>query len=192
MPRLAAAHTLGMSVAEFEVAADGHVDGRVTFASAEPLGGTPLRDEDLGAFLEHGVDVTADGARCDATFGGASITESDGLLLEARYACPAGARRIEVTLYYLNTLAEGHKEIARIVAPGRSAEGVLTRDRRALALELPSSTPGPRRRSATPVVVLTATFTVFMVGLTLWRWRATRKQRRARAPRPAGRRDATS
>jgi hypothetical protein len=174
LPRPASGHTPGLSVAEFTVAADGHVDGRITFASAEALNGTPLRDEDLEAFLMDGVEVTADGGTCDGTFGGSSVTENDGLLLEARYACPPGASVIAVTLYYLNALGSGHREVARIVAPGFSAEGLLTRDRRALSLRLPS-TPHVARRSAKKLVAAGAALAVALVALALW-LRKTRRR----------------
>ena len=79
--------------------------------------GASLRQEDLRAFVQDGVDVTADGARCEPTYRGSSPTEQDGLLLEASYACPPGATEIGVTLYYLSTLSPGHREVARIVGP---------------------------------------------------------------------------
>jgi hypothetical protein len=177
LPRSGLAHTLGLSVAEFDVTPEGPVAAHLTFASAEPLHGTPLRDEDLRAFLASGVDVAADGARCEGTFQGSSVTETDGLQLDATYACPAGAARIDVTLYYLSNLAPGHREVARIVASGASVEGLLTGDRRALTLELPGR-PGraaARTRTGRRLLALTAAFVVFMTTLFVWRWRATRK-----------------
>jgi hypothetical protein len=184
LPRLAAAHTPGLSTAEFDVAPDGHVDAHVVFASAEPLNGTPLRDDDLRAFVLDGVDVAADGSRCDASWRGSYPTEGDGLALDASYACPAGASEVAVTLYYLSALPAGHREVARIVAAGASIEGVLTGDRRALSLRLPAATTGAGRsassdraaRKARQLTVLTAVFAAFMVALFLWRWRATRRR----------------
>ena len=179
MPRAGAAHTQGLSTAELDVQPDGHVDAHLTFATAEPLAGTAQNQDDLRAFVLRGVDVTADGARCEGTFGGASVTELDGLLLEARYACAAGAREIGVTLYYLSELRPGHREIARIVGPPGSnavVEGVLTGDRRALTLRLPGG-PRPsaaRERLGQRLLVLTSAFTALMLALFVWRWRATR------------------
>ena len=157
---------------------DGHVEAQLTFATAEPLAGTRATQDELRAFVLDGVDVTADGARCEATFRGASVTEVDGLLLEASYACPRGAGEIAVTLYYLSALRAGHREVARIVGPpGSSAvvEGVLTGDRRSLTLRLPEAAPSAKKTRDRRVLALTAAFTVFMVGLFLWRWRATRR-----------------
>ncbi len=184
LPRLAAAHTPGLSTAQFDVAPDGHVDAHLVFASAEPLNGTPLRDDDLRAFVLEGVDVTADGSRCDATWGGSYPAEGDGLALDASYACPASRSEIAVTLYYLSALPPGHREVARIVAAGASVEGVLTGDRRALSLRLPAATSGAGRttaadraaRKSRQLIVLTAAFAAFMLALFVWRWRATRKR----------------
>jgi hypothetical protein len=166
LPRAGLAHTPGLSLAELEVAADGHVDARLTFASIEPLGKTTLSQEDLRAFVLDGVDFTADGARCDPIYHGSSVTDGDGLLLEASYACPPGAAEIDLTLYYLSALPRNHREVARILAG----------DHRALSLTLPGA--GHRRRAGvgTKLVALTAGFAVLMLSLFVWRWRASRKR----------------
>jgi hypothetical protein len=185
LPRLAAAHTPGLSTAQFDVAPDGHVDAHLVFASAEPLNGTPLRDDDLRAFVLDGVDVTADGSRCDATWRGSYATEGDGLALDASYACAPGASEVGVTLYYLSALPAGHREVARVVAAGASIEGVLTGDRRALSLRLPTAattgadrgaSAGRAARKGRQLTILTAAFAVVMLTLFVWRWRATRKR----------------
>jgi hypothetical protein len=177
LPRQSRAHTPGLSVAELEVGADGHVDARLTFASGEPLGQTTLREEDLRAFVQDGVDVVADGVRCEPTYRGSSPTDGDGILLQATYACPPGAEEIGVTLYYLSALPKGHREVARIVGPpgsNASAEAVLTGDHRALALRLPAS--GDRHAALrAKLIALTAGFALLMLSLFAWRWRATRK-----------------
>ncbi|HEX3345500.1 MAG TPA: hypothetical protein VHS09_13040 [Polyangiaceae bacterium] len=180
LPRQALAHTPGLSLAELAVAADGHVDARLTFASREPLGTSTLSQEDLRAFVLDGVDVTAGGARCEPTYQGASPAEGDGLLLEASYACPAGATDVTATLYYLSALPRGHREIARIVGPpgsGAAAEGVLTGDHRALSLTLPAPAAPRHARLGARLLALTAVFAVLMVALFSWRWRAVRKRR---------------
>jgi hypothetical protein len=181
LPRLGLAHTPGLSTAELDVAADGHVDARLTFASAEPLGKTTLSQEDLRAFVLDGVDVTADATRCEPSYGGSAPTEGDGLVLEASYACPAGAGEIAVTLYYLSALPRGHREIARIVGPpgsGAEAEAVLTGEHRALALRLPASAEDHARRErlGKKLLALTVGFAVLMSSLFVWRWRAARKR----------------
>lgn len=179
LPRQALAHTPGLSLAELAVREDGHVDARLTFASLEPLGEATLRQEDLRAFVLSGVDVTADGARCDPTYRGSSLTEGDGLLLDASYACPPGAGEIGVTLYYLSALPRGHREVLRIQGPpgsGASVEAVLTGDHRALSLNVPVVDDGRRSRTHTKLLALTAGFAVVMLSLFAWRWRVTRRR----------------
>jgi hypothetical protein len=179
LPREGRAHTLGLSTADFQVGADGPVEARLTFASLEPLGSTTLRQEDLRAFVLDGVDVTADGARCDPSYRGSSVTEGDGLLLEASYACPPGAAEIGVTLYYLSALPRGHREIARILGPpgsGVATDAVLAGDRRALSLALPGTGHDRRAAMRPKLLAVTVVFAVLMLSLFVWRWRATRKR----------------
>jgi hypothetical protein len=161
LPRFAWAHTLGLSVANFEVR-DGFVEAHVAFASTESLGGLRLdrnddgrvtaadlvaARDDLRDFVLDGIDVSADGFRCPAAFRGASLAEPDGLVLEASYSCPTGATEVAVTLYYLSQLPPGHREVARIVAGSSTAEAVLSADRRGLVLRVPGSTVTARGRN---------------------------------------------
>jgi hypothetical protein len=166
----ARAHMPGLSVADFDVRPDGQVEAQLTFASADLLAGVELdrdRDgvitpddvsaagDDLRAFAMQGVGVEADGASCDASFRDASLSEADGLVLRATYACPSEAAEIVVTLFYLSgplrgrptagaARDRGERGIARIVAGGATAEGVLTGDHRAIALRLPGKTRSSR------------------------------------------------
>jgi hypothetical protein len=186
LARVGLAHTLGLSMAEFDVAPNGRVDARITFASAEPLDGTPLRDDDLKAFVLKGVDVAADGSRCDGTFDGSALTEMDGLELDAHYACPPGASEVEITLYYLSALGPGHREVARIVAGAATAEAVLRADRRGLSLRLPVDPLVVKRaKRARRVLLLTVVFAVFFTSLFVWRWRAVGRRGAAGRGRPS-------
>jgi hypothetical protein len=193
LPCIGRAHTLGLSTADLAVEADGRVAARFTFASAELRGERPggsagrgavegpLRDEDLRALVLDGTDVTADGARCDPSYGGSASPDGDGILVEATYACPPGAAAIGVTLYYLSALPPGHREIARIVGPPGShahAEAVLTGDRRALVLELrdavgSDASDPTRARRATEFFGVAAVF----ASLTLWVFLRRRRSR---------------
>jgi hypothetical protein len=176
-----------MSTASFDVQPDGRVDARLVFASAEPLRGTPLRDEDLRAFVLEGVEVTADGTGCPATLGDgdghASVATVDArsgdLVLEVSYACPDPASEIgtiEVTLYYLSGLGPAHREVARITAGSATSEAVLSGDHRALALRLHEVTRRTKNlRRGKLLAVVTAAFAALLGGLFVWRWRATRK-----------------
>lgn len=179
LSRFGRAHTPGLSVAHFEVLTGGGVEAHLAFASAEPLGRLDLdrdRDgrvtsadlaaarDDLRAFVLDGIEVVADGSRCPGSFGDAALAEPDGLLIEARYACPAGATEVAVTLFYLSDLPAGHREVARIVAGSSTAEAVLTGHRRGLALKLQSSAVASRGRTEGLLAVLA----VAAFALLLW------------------------
>jgi hypothetical protein len=197
--RLALAHSPGLSVAEFEVQPAGRVLARLTFASAEALGGLSLgregvvtpedvsaAQEDLRAFLLRGVGVDADGSACAPTFRGAALTDVDGLVLDASYACPGDAADIQVTLYYLSALPRGvtHKGIARIVAGSAVSEAVLSGDHRAIDLRLPvrARRISPRRRWLA-ALALGAVAGLLLAcrargwALVLQKWRLLRKMR---------------
>jgi hypothetical protein len=182
LPWLARAHTPGLSAAELDVGLDGAVDARLTFATAEPLGRTTLSQEDLRAFVLEGVDVSADGARCPATYRGSALTEVDGLLLQATYACPPDASEVAVTLYYLSALPPGHREIARIEGPpgsGAHAEAVLSADHRALVLKMPESDESVRRVGKARLrarIAAVATLGVLALSFSIW-WRRARRKR---------------
>lgn len=189
LPRSARGHTPGLSIADFDVHPDGQVDARLTFASAEQLGGIALdRDgdgevtpedvaaarEDLRAFLLDGVGVDADGLPCRPTFLDASLTDVDGLLLRASYACASEPAIIEVTLYYLNAeppgatpppRPRGRRGIARIRLGAATTEGVLTGDHRAIALHTARRVERPRPSNrARALAVAAATLFVAMLG----------------------------
>jgi hypothetical protein len=198
LPRSTRAHTPDLSLADFDVQADGHVEGALTFSSAELLGFPLDRDrdgvvtaddvsaagEELRALLLQGVEVDADGSPCRATFRDASLTEVDGLVLRANYACPSETAEIEVTLYYLSALPRGRatspkRGIARIVAGSATAEGLLTGEHRAIRLRLPGRADTKARRRS-PVALSAAAAVV----IALFAYRAIRS-RRWRAARAA-------
>jgi hypothetical protein len=164
LTRFASGHTPGISKVDLEVHEGGKIEGVFSFATAEAFGGLVLdRDRDgvvspeevakatdeLRAFLLDGVEVSADRTRCQASFRGATLTELDGLVLEATYDCPREADEIEATLFYLSALGERHREVVRIVAPGATAEGILRSDHRELTLRLPAR-PQPPQRDLVP------------------------------------------
>jgi hypothetical protein len=191
--RLAGAHTLGLSTCDFDVTADGHVDARLVFASGEALRGVRLDrngdgvvtgDEvrasrtELASFVVDGVGVEADGEGCAATFGDAAVDEVDGLVMTASFACPRGAARVEVTLYYLTALGLGHREIARITAGAASAEALLSGDRRQVALVVPGGERSGRfSRGARAAAAAVAVLSGITIALTAWRSRTRRGAR---------------
>jgi hypothetical protein len=203
LPPGARAHTPGLSMADFEVRADGQVQARLTFslASAEPLAGTRLdRDgdgvvtpddllaarDDLRAFVAEGVEVAADGSPCEGTFRGASLSEVDGLELRAAYACPGGPAVVQATLYYLSASAAGpRRALARILSGGATTEGVLTGERRAISLHLTRADRPQARIRTLPSRLVFVPVVGVALALLAWRsriWRAARAtwQNRAR------------
>ncbi len=144
------------------------VQARITFASADLLGEIALdRDgdgvvtdddvaaarDDLRAFVLQGVGVDADGAACTPAFRDAALSDVDGLVLRATYACQRDAENIEVTLYYLSGGTGPNRRpplraIARIATPGATAEALLTGERRAIAIRLAGKGHTGRRTAA--------------------------------------------
>jgi hypothetical protein len=150
-------------MASFDVGPTGRIEGRLTFSTAEDLSGVHLDrnhdraitpdevkagNEELARFVLEGVDVSADGASCGASFEGAEIDQIDGLLLRAGFDCPADARRITATLYYLSRLPPSHREVARIAADEATAQAVLSGDDRAIEIVLPARATRPKSRVA--------------------------------------------
>jgi hypothetical protein len=191
-PRPARGHTAGLSTASFDIGANGRVEGRLTFATAEALSGIHLdgnhdhvvtpdevkaNGEELARFVFDGVDVSADGASCPASYEGAEIDQIDGLLLRAGFDCPADATRITATLYYLSRLAPTHREVARIVAGETTAQAVLSGDHRAVELMLPARTPAAKGRAARVVFLWASAAVAALVAFYVSR-RAARKRRR--------------
>jgi len=198
LPRLGLAHTQGLSTVDFVLGADGRVAARWVFASDEPLGDiTPgckgrctnadlvAARQDLRAFVVESSTVMADGARCDAHFQDAALSD-DGLVLTAAFACRAPTEAIsaiEVTLYFLTAMPAGHREVARIVADGVSAEAVLSADHRALTVRLPPSPARSRARARAPWTAPSTLAAATAIGVLIGAatWRGTRRRGREAA-----------
>jgi hypothetical protein len=176
VPRIALAHTPGLSTATFDVElATGRVEGRFVFAAAE-FEGTRTAREDLRAFLADGVEVSADGSPCPPVSFDASVNEVDGLVLSSAFACPRHPASVRVILYYLSALSPGHREVVRITAGSATSEAILTRERRALSItspEPPAVTHRPRKGPL--LVAVSLIFAVLMLGLFVWRFLAARR-----------------
>lgn len=190
------AHTTGLSQSELVVGTDGAVDARLVFAAVEISAAasldanhdgeiTPAEIDaarpDLKKLVLDGVEVKADGRACPASFRGAEVTEADGLVLEARYACPPDARAIEATLFLLSELRPGHRHVALLSAGERSSQKLLSGTNRSLTLELPPAaavrlapSSGWRRTTA---VVLAVVWTIGLFVLIAWRWRRGRRRK---------------
>ena len=205
LPRLGRAHTPGLSLADFDVQPGGRVHARLTFATADAFGGASLdRDgdgvvtgeevsaarADLQAFTLQGVSLVADGtSSCAATFESATLSESDGLVLEASYRCPEDAAEFEAVLYYLSALPRGKQRgICRIAAGSDMIEGVLDGDHRSIRLRLPDRPGvGARRssrrvRAALLLAAAAAVAAAVVAAYRSYRWRSARATWQNRAP----------
>ncbi len=191
---VASAHTSGLSQSELVVGRDGAVDARLVFAAVEITAAasldanhdgeiTPAEIDaarpDLKKLVLDGVEVKADGRACPASFRGAELTEADGLVLEARYACPPDARTIEATLFLLSELRPGHRHVALLSAGERSSQKLLSGTNRSLTLELPPAAVRVAPSSSwrrTAAVVLAVVWTIGLFVLIAWRWRRGRRK----------------
>ncbi len=127
-PALAHAHEVGLSRGIYTV--DGAtVDARITFASDElrtlfpeldrngdgTLAPTELSEGTSAlAPLRAGIELTADGKRCPADLGDATLTEGDGAQVRLRYTCPAPPARLDLHLPVLEKLRPGHRHLAQV------------------------------------------------------------------------------
>ncbi len=186
---VALAHTTGISQSELVVGSNGAVDARFVFAAVEIANAASLDANhdgeitpaeldaarpDLKKLVLDGVEVKADGRACPAAFRGVELTEADGLVLDARYACPPDARTIEATLFLLSELRPGHRHVAVLSAGERSSQKLLSGTNRSVSLDLPArptqiASPWGWRR--TTLVVVTVVWFIGMVALFVWRWR---------------------
>jgi hypothetical protein len=113
------------------------------------------------------------------------LTEVDGLVLQASYQCPDDAAEIEATLYYLSAPGRGHsarKGIARMVAGSEMTEGMLTGERRAIALRLPARAHAAARQPPRVTVLLAAAAAVALLAWVSHRWRAAHAAWQNRTP----------
>jgi hydrogenase/urease accessory protein HupE len=148
--RPADAHTIGLSRGEYRVTEQG-MDVTIVLAQAEMLAVVPALARgaagpidaaslasaraDLERATIDRIRVTTQGAGCAGALVDASLTERDGLAVEARYECPIGAERLTVTLPLLDDLSHGHRHAAEIVAGGERQEHLLFRGAASFAVD---------------------------------------------------------
>jgi hydrogenase/urease accessory protein HupE len=132
-------------VASLAPSLDANRDGHVTASEVE-ASRSLLKEKVLAR-----VEVTAGGQRCTPNLTDAGLTEQDGLLLSARWDCPAAAETLEVELALLDDLARGHRHVARTIG-ATSRDDVLYGDHRRLTIagEAASSPGAASSPSAAP------------------------------------------
>lgn len=194
LARPAAAHQVGLSRGVYTV--DGaSVVAEITFARGELRALAPALDGDgdgaLGeAELVAGaaalqdrvvaaVSLAADGEACVGALERAGLTEEDGAVVVARYACPAPPRALTLDVGLFDALAAGHRHLAQFVRPGAGpedsiAEPVLQRRAAAVTIplgedEAPAAAPPPPTRAYFELgvehILIGTDHLVFLVGL---------------------------
>lgn len=189
-PRLALAHTIGLSTGEYQPKAS-VLEAKLAFARAEIAMLAPALDANgdghlsaaevassrslLFAKILDRIEVTAGGKRCPATITDAALTEQDGLLVSGRFSCEDATSGFDVELALLDDLPRGHNHVAR----AGNHDEVLRGDARKLHVPAdPTASSSPRGRSAASFFamgiehILTGyDHLVFLLGLVLARGR---------------------
>ena len=145
LTRAAWAHAIGLSTGEYtahgstlvvkmafarnEVAQlapmiDRNRDGHVT--ASEVSESKPLMTEKI----LHRIRVTQMGVECTPSLDDAGLTEQDGILIGAHWACPSADQPFQVELRVLDELARGHRHVARAVSGEVTSDAVLFGDER--------------------------------------------------------------
>lgn len=148
----ARAHVVGLSGGEYSVE-QGALRAKLTFARSEVARLLPTLDADhdshVSALEVHAAEpglrekilgrirVRTGDATCTAALQTASLTEQDGLTIDARFVCPRTNEAFDVDFSLLQDLAPGHRHIARVLGDGIHDE-VLYEDHSALSI---SATP---------------------------------------------------
>jgi len=170
-----------LAFARGEVAAlargvDQNQDGHLT--AVEVAASKALLEERI---LKRIVVRTGD-AICTAAIADAGLTEEDGLLVGARWACPRADLPFEIELALLDDLARGHRHVARAASGESGQDHVLFGDERRFTVPAAAAVPTAAATPTTPSVgaffkmgiehILTGyDHVVFIVGLVLARAR---------------------
>jgi hydrogenase/urease accessory protein HupE len=153
-PRVAEAHTAGLSRGEYVV--DGsEVRASITLARGELVTAIPAVDANHDGALDEGeianargpveaalvnrIEVRADGRPCTGKLTGARAVAEDGVELDASYACPGPPREVSVDARFLDEFPSGHRHVARLARGPVDREDVLFRNKEHLALSTVAS-----------------------------------------------------
>lgn len=138
--RPAGAHQVGLSRGVYTVEG-ATVRAELTFARGELRALAPELDADgdgaltdaelsagaavLQARVVAGVELAAEGEGCAGALVRAGLTEEDGAIVVASYACPRPPRALMLEFALLEGLASGHRHLAQVVRPGADPEEPL-------------------------------------------------------------------
>src|SRR5215470_6091295 len=110
LPVPARAHALRVSTGDITVQGK-QVHAALQFARAEL---DVLRPEEVARTIQ----VSSDGAPCALAASATTPAEEDGVLVDARWDCPAAPGQLEMVLGFLDRLPAGHVHVALFRLPG--------------------------------------------------------------------------
>jgi len=152
----ASAHSVGLSRGEYRVSgASGSM--RYSFPSSDLARAFPSLDtNEDGSFsaseLDRGQDaldrgivkstsVFAGDVPCRTHLDSVGQDETDGVIVQASFACDRTVRRLSIEFAFLDHLPPGHRHIAVIDVDGHQTSFVVGRDRRRIDLDLGNLVP---------------------------------------------------
>ena len=163
LPRAALAHTVGLSTGEY-TAHGSTLVAKMAFARNEVAQLAPLIDRNRDGHVTASevseskalimdkilrrIRVTQMGVECTPALDDAGLTEQDGMLLSARWACGAADKPFLVELSVLDDLARGHRHVARAVSGEATSDTVLFGDER--RFEVPAAPEGKEAPGSRP------------------------------------------
>jgi hydrogenase/urease accessory protein HupE len=142
LPRIAVAHSIGLSTGEYSRSAEGlAVD--LVFAQGE-LSSSSERD------IVRKIRVVAGDADCVGEFVDASPTDRDGVRLRASYRCADPGSRLVVRLDFLEDLPHGHRHSARVVSGDAVSDELCFKRHAELDVPPQRTSPAERQVSSAP------------------------------------------
>jgi hypothetical protein len=140
----ARAHAIGVSRGDYRASA-GHVDAEIALARGDVAllvgsGDVAAAAPAMQAAIVDAIHVSADGAACAGILEGAAPVEGDGVVIHAKYTCPAEARGVRIAFDVLGELPHGHRHLAH-VAGASAADAVLFAGESTLDVPLAEAAP---------------------------------------------------
>lgn len=136
---IAFAHSVGISRGTYHLR-EQIVNTDLVFARPEIISTLPMidsnRDGDLSAMeaqashallqneIVNRIRVSAGGARCQGVITHVSLTEQDGIVIDASYHCGQSANQIDIDLEFLSRFSYGHRHLFAATAGNGALHGV--------------------------------------------------------------------
>lgn len=179
----AAAHVIGISTGAY-TSRGAILHMSVSLARAEAATLVPILDADgdghitarevagarsvLQTRIIERIRVSRGGAPCFSALEDASLTDQDGITLEAHADCPAAGPSFDLDVALLDDLPSGHRHITRTVSGANTHDEVLDRDHRTLHVPTASAAnaePTTMPHEATSVRQESPAWSFFKMGV---------------------------